>query len=75
MEAGRWGVPAPDSGHWLPMSSKGDIGAGQSRDLREVWEPRPKGIDYPPETGKKGHLGEMPSIICSLRVLDHTYYK
>lgn len=35
--------------------------------------PIPKGIAYPPKTGKKGHLGEMPSIICSLRVLDHTY--
>lgn len=30
-------------------------------------------IAYPPGTGKKGHLGEMPSLICSLRVPDHTY--
>lgn len=35
--------------------------------------PIPKGIAYPPETEKKGYLGEMASMICSLRVLDNIY--
>lgn len=54
------------------MSSEADIGAGLSRDLKEVWELL-LGIAYPSGTEKKGHLGEVPSAICSLRVLDHTY--
>lgn len=61
---------------WLPMICqcllKADIGAGlredsQGRCRNQSWE-----LPYPPGT-EKGHLGEMPSIICLPRVLDHTY--
>lgn len=73
----RWGVPAPPRpGHRptsceLPVSSEADTGAALSGDLK-MWEPL-LGTAYSSGTEKKGHLGEMPSLICSLRVLDHTY--
>lgn len=66
--------PIPGTGptsYELPVSSEADTGAGLSGDLK-MWEPL-LGIAYSSGTEKKGHLGEMPSVICSLRVLDHTY--
>lgn len=77
-EAGGWGVPAPYPGagptfYERPMSSEGDTGAGQRRDLREVWEPHPKGNCLPSGDRKEGSSGRDALYICSLRALDHTY--
>lgn len=49
-----------------------DTGAGLSGNPQERCRNPSWRLPYPPGT-EKGHLGEMPSSICWLRVLDHTY--
>lgn len=79
MEAERWGVPAPPSQVLAQLCMSCQRPQRETLVLVRVGtsgrcgSPIPKGIAYPLETGKKGHLGEMPSIICSQRALNHTY--
>ena len=41
----------------LPMSSEADTGAGRGGDLREVWEPHPKGNCQPSSDRREGSPG------------------